>query len=569
MFQKSGSEARILYWFLIIWTALNLLQASLTGLHADEAYYWLYSKFLDWGYFDHPPMVGLFIHIGEWLGHSALNLRLLTVIASTLGVYVLWLIVKQQGENIKLFIGLVSSILIFHVYGFVTAPDSPLLLFGILFLYVYQRYVYEDRAKWAILLSLIIAGLLYSKYHGVLILFFTILSNFKLIRRPSFWGIVALSGLLFVPHIYWQFENGFPSLYYHLFDRSAKPYRSEYTFDYLAGQLLVAGPLVGWFLYRVAFKFKGNDLFLRAVKFNFVGIIVFFLLTTFKGRVEPHWTLLAFPPLLIISYIYLQNLKLIPGWLKTTALINICLILLIRFAFMFPIPGLKNLKMIRGFSSSKAWAKEVKEKAGDNNVIIQGGFQEASLYDFYNNTTRGFAYDTRYYRKTQFDIWPLEDSLRNKPAYYVTYDSQGADIIEDTLKTKKGIFYGRNIKAIRTYQKVNIRTEPLTDNWKAGGLRSINIRISNPYQESISFSNYDEKWKVYLECGFIEKGKVLQFNPVISKFNKVVVEPLGSVTIPVIIRGPAKPGKYNLVFSIRTEPFPGSRNSSMIPVNIN
>jgi hypothetical protein len=24
----------------------------------DEAYYWVYSKFLDWGYFDHPPSGG-------------------------------------------------------------------------------------------------------------------------------------------------------------------------------------------------------------------------------------------------------------------------------------------------------------------------------------------------------------------------------------------------------------------------------------------------------------------------------------------------------------------------------
>ena len=569
MVQNSGSTTKILYWFLIIWTALNLLQATLTGLHADEAYYWLYSKFLDWGYFDHPPMVALYILAGDWLGHSTLSLRLFTVISSTLGVYVLWLIVKQRHENIRLFIVLVSSILLFHVYGFITAPDAPLLLFGILFLYVYQRYLSEDKVKWVILLSIVIAGLLYSKYHGVLILLFTILSNFKLLRRPSFWGIVALSALLFAPHIFWQYENGFPSIQYHLFDRSAKPYRFEYTSDYLLGQLLVAGPLVGWFLYGISIKLKKTDFFLRALSFNFFGVIVFFFLSTFKGRVEPHWTLLAFPPLLIISYLYLANQKYIPAWQTRLAIINICVILVIRLAFMFPIPGLKNVSLIASFSSSKAWAEAVKEKAGDGYVIIQGGFQEASLYNFYNNTTKGFAYDTRYYRKTQFDIWPLEDSLRNKPAYFVTYASQGADFNEDTLSTNKGIFYGTKIKDVRLYQKVIVSTAPLTDNWKAGGLRSVNVKIYNPYTETISFSNNDEKWKCYLEYAFVQKGKVLQFNSVISKFNKIVIKPKESVTIPVIMRGPARAGEYSLVFSIRTEPFAGSRNSNMIPVNIN
>jgi len=569
MVRNSRSTTKILYWFLTIWTAINILQAVFTGLHADEAYYWLYSKYLDWGYFDHPPMVALYILAGEWLGHSSFGLRLLTVISSTVGVYVLWLIVKPRYNNIQLYILLITSILLFHVYGFITAPDSPLLLFGILFLYVYQRYESEDKAKWAVLLSLVIAGLLYSKYHGVLILFFTVLSNLSLLRRPSFWGIVFLSILLFAPHMYWQYQNGFPSLYYHLFERSAKPYRFEYTSDYVLGQLLVAGPLVGWFLYSIPLKLKKRDRFIRALKFNLFGILFFFFLSTFKGRVEPHWTLLAFPPLLIISYIYLAELKAFPVWLRTLAFANVGAIVLVRCAFMFPIPGLKDVSIISSFLSSEAWATQVREKAGDKNVIIQGGFQEASLYNFYNNTTKAFAYDTRYYRKTQFDIWPLEDSIRNKPAYYVRYVSHGTGALEDTLKTAKGIFFGTNVEGVRTYQKVIISTSQMTDSWKAGGLRSLSIKIYNPYAETISFSNKDEIWKSYLECGFIQKGKILQFNPVISKFNSIVIKPRESVTIPVIIRAPSNSGQYNLVFSIRTDPFPGSRNSSMIPVNIN
>jgi hypothetical protein len=569
MLLKSGSTTKTLYWFLFIWTILNLVQASLTGLHADEAYYWLYSKFLDWGYFDHPPMVALFIRGGDLISHSTFGLRLLTVLSSTISVYVLWLIVKRYQENLKLFILVISSILLFHVYGFITTPDSPLLLFGVLFLYVYQRYIIEDKLKWAILLSLVIAGLLYSKYHGVLILLFTIISNFRILKRPSFWMIVGLSALLFAPHIYWQYVHGFPSVYYHLFDRSAKPYRSEYTSDYLISQVVVAGPLIGWFLYKSAAKFPNKDLFIRAVKFNFYGILIFFFLSTFKGRVEPHWTLLAFPCLMILSYLYLVNLKTIPRWMKKLAIANVALILLVRFLFIVPVPGIDKINFIAGHQNSKVWAKQIKEKVGDNFVILQGGFQEASLYNFYNNTTKGYAYDTRYYRKTQFDIWPLEDTLRGHAAYYVSNSSHGENSHEDTIVTAKGTFYGISLKNARMYQKVLITTEPFTDNWKAGGLRSLKIKIYNPYQQKISFSNKKESSRCFLECGFIQKGKVVQFNPAISKFESVTIEPQSSFSIPVIIRAPSKPGKYNLVFSIRTEPFPGSRNSDMISVVIN
>jgi hypothetical protein len=381
--------------------------------------------------------------------------------------------------------------------------------------------------------------------------------------------IVGFSALLFAPHIYWQFVHDFPSVYYHLFDRSAKPYRSEYTSDYLISQILVAGPLIGWFLYKAAVSAKSSDAFIRAVKFNFYGIIIFFLVSTFKGRVEPHWTLLAFPGMLILSYIYLSNLQSIPSWIRKLAIANVILIILIRIVFIVPLPGMNRIKFISNYHNSKQWAGQIHDKAGENFVILQGGFQEASLYNFYNNTIKGFAYDTRYYRKTQFDIWPLEDSLRNKPAYYVTYESQRTNSVEDTIQTAKGVFYGRYLPDVRTFQKVHISTEPFTDPWKAGGLRSLKVKIQIPYSEPISFSNKDVASKCFLESGFIQKGKIVQFNPVISKIGRVIIEPHSSVTIPVIIRAPLTAGEYKLVFSFRTEPFPGSRNSNMIPVKIN
>jgi hypothetical protein len=37
---------------------LQLFVASGFELAHDEAYYWLYSRHMDWGFFDHPPFVG-------------------------------------------------------------------------------------------------------------------------------------------------------------------------------------------------------------------------------------------------------------------------------------------------------------------------------------------------------------------------------------------------------------------------------------------------------------------------------------------------------------------------------
>src|ERR1700712_5026215 len=130
---KSFQSKKIIWYFLLAWTVLNIVQSYTLELHADEAYYWMYSRFLDWGYFDHPPMVALFIRAGDTLMHNELGLRLITVLTSTASIYMIWLILKKYSVDALSFILVMSGILIFHIYGFTTTPDAPLFFFAVLF----------------------------------------------------------------------------------------------------------------------------------------------------------------------------------------------------------------------------------------------------------------------------------------------------------------------------------------------------------------------------------------------------------------------------------------------------
>src|ERR1700754_4775394 len=70
--------------FLLVWLLLALFQAGCTELMDDEAYYWVYSRHLDWGYFDHPPMVALLIRIGYTLFHNEFGVRVCMVVLNLL-----------------------------------------------------------------------------------------------------------------------------------------------------------------------------------------------------------------------------------------------------------------------------------------------------------------------------------------------------------------------------------------------------------------------------------------------------------------------------------------------------
>ena len=62
---------------------VSLVQAAGTELFDDEAYYWVYSRFLDWGYFDHPPMIAVLIKLGTSILPGELGLRFFIVLMGT------------------------------------------------------------------------------------------------------------------------------------------------------------------------------------------------------------------------------------------------------------------------------------------------------------------------------------------------------------------------------------------------------------------------------------------------------------------------------------------------------
>lgn len=556
---KSFQSKKIIWYFLLGWTVLNIIQSATLELHADEAYYWLYSRFLDWGYFDHPPMVALFIRFGDSIMHNELGLRLLTITVSTWSLWILWIISRDYGANAKLFAIVIAGMFMCNMYGFTTTPDAPLFFFAVVFYYFYRKYLEKDSWTLALILGLTVACLLYSKYHAILLIGFTILANIKILKRPSFWFIAILAGVLFIPHILWQVNHNFPSLNYHLSERSADVYHPEFTYLYPLGQLLMAGPLIGWYLFYRGFTARVTDAFTRCLMVNSIGTPLFFLVSSFRGEVQPQWTYIAFAPLILLIVISFAQKPVLPKWFYPMAYANVAAILFIRISLIAGVP-LGRLQSQFGF---KNWAHTIHQKAGGSYVIFNEGFQNPSKYDYYNNTLKGFAYDSRVYRATQFDIWPIEDSLQLQRIYYVLTAPQPG-VTTDTIKVSAGTWYAGWVNDVRTYQKVRIDNGDYKMSIPAGQQKVFDLVIRNPYPYTINFSNKGQLHKVYLEaCFFNEKGE-MQSQMADTDFNKISLQPRQITHYLFNIVSPKQKGRYDLLFSLRTDPFVGSKNSRIV-----
>src|SRR4028119_1663605 len=107
--------------FFLAWFVINLVQAGTTGLFHDEAYYWMYSMYLDWGYFDHPPMVAFLIRMGYILFHNEFGVRLMTVVLNTLSLLIIYHLLPRRND--RLFYAIASSFAVLQIGGIIAVPD--------------------------------------------------------------------------------------------------------------------------------------------------------------------------------------------------------------------------------------------------------------------------------------------------------------------------------------------------------------------------------------------------------------------------------------------------------------
>ena len=524
---------------VILWLAVNMISACFTLLYSDEAYYALFADQLDFGYFDHPPMIALMIRIGLLIFKNEIGVRLLSVIAITLALYSTYKLADVNKP--VLFLTAIFSIFGLNILGFLALPDSPLLLFTVLFFIVYKRFLLKESILNSILLGLTMAAMLYSKYHGILILLFTVISNLKLLRSGKIWISIILGILLFSPHIIWQLNNDLVSISYHFFERSVSHYKVSFTYEYLLGQILYYGPVSVIFMFIAAIKFRQSNLFDKALLWNLWGFIGFFLLSSLKGRVEVNWTLPIIIPLLIFFLKYNDARGVFTRWFYLLAVPVIIMITLLRLEISHPVFDLR-IKRIDDLRGHKEFGKEIVAKS-QGLPVITNSYQKAGIVSFYANI---FAPSINVNsRRNQFNLWYAEDSLRFKKVAYVNnYLDEGVKIqnpfykdyqvtIIDSLPVMNDILINTALRRliVNHNEMVNIKVVLLPQ--KAPE----NYRDAGNHTTRLSACLYKEDKLMIEEVCMLPVDLILEKNNGEYDFQ---------------FRAPAETGRYQILFSLKT-----------------
>ena len=552
------SDRRIL-WFTLVWLVVNLIQSAFTELANDEAYYWLYAKYLDIGYYDHPPMIALMIKAGGWLLKGELGVRLITVLLSAASIPLLYDLCGRK--NFRLFVLMFCACTVFQVYGFIAVPDSPLLFFTVLFFFAYREYLKNDNWINTLFVGITVACLLYSKYHGLLIIFFTVISNFSLFKRKSFYVIILAAIGFYSPHILWQIHHDYPSYQYHVLNKSLTAYNFKDSLEFFGATILVAGPFLGITLLIGFVKNKKRDQVLRALRFSFLGFCIFFFFSTFNSAIEANWMAAAVVPLFIVASDFISENEKLRIWAMRLSIVSLALFCFARVNLMCDLVPLAGSKVLPEFYGWSDWAQQVKEQARGCPVVILNSYQRASKYSFYAGED-ALSLNNMEYRRNQFDIWPIADQMQGKRVALIrNWDEWQGDV--KTFETPRGKTTIMFIDSFRCYTKYRIGLDKDWYTFPRSSEVEIHLEFFDEDPSSVNYHN--SRYAPLLVC---RRYYYADFD------NEIVVDSLDPDELTtgmqktIRIKTPDKPGPYYLRFGFKSGWMSPNLNSRLVRMDI-
>lgn len=359
---------------------VRLVFMGMLNLLPEEAYYWNYSRHLDIGYLDHPPMVAWLMYLSEAVfGRSEFAVRLPAFLGwFGLAYFMFCLSVEMVGRSTgKIVLLLLASLPIYMSVGFLMTPDAPFYACWAGALYFLAKALTRNQSRaWygaGIFLGL---GLL-SKYTMGLILPATI--SYMLIdkearqwfRKPQPYIAFFIGLLLFSPVLYWNAEHQWISFAFQGTRRWSEG--MHFQLHILIGSILVLlSPLgfyevvrVIWDVTKRRLAIKQEDLqryrrYLFLLTFSIVPFAVF-VIHSIQGQPKLNWTGPVWLSLLVLVAARINHVEIwqhgparrpVPRRWFATALV---LVVFYAAGFAYMVEGMPGIEKESGMRFPIAW----------------------------------------------------------------------------------------------------------------------------------------------------------------------------------------------------------------------
>jgi 4-amino-4-deoxy-L-arabinose transferase-like glycosyltransferase len=310
--RSTASPTRTLLLFVAAITCARLVLAATIPLTEDEAYYRLWASSLQFGYYDHPPMIAWWIRAGMTLaGDRPLGVRLLPALSSGLSSLLVFDLAQRLGASAK--VGERAAIwfnatLLIGAGGLLATPDSASTPFWVLTVWALARSERGHAARWWLAAGAFAGLAAISKYSalflgpGVLLWLALRPKGLRQLLTPWPWLAGLVAAAIFGVNVEWNATHHWAS-FAKQFGRVA-PGRlaPQFLLELIAGQILLLNPPIAWFAGRGLWNWRkrvGGDLTLIVA--TSAPFTIYLVLHSLHDRVQAHWPAPLYPGLAICA----------------------------------------------------------------------------------------------------------------------------------------------------------------------------------------------------------------------------------------------------------------------------
>ncbi|HEY0299851.1 MAG TPA: glycosyltransferase family 39 protein [Rhizomicrobium sp.] len=293
-------------------TALRFVAAALLPLSADEAYYWLWSRHLAGGYYDHPPAIAFAIRFGTLLfGATPLGVRLGPLLLSVLATAFVWragaILLRDDGAGARAALYFNLTLMV-SVETLAATPDAPAIAAAAAVLFALAKIHETGKGAWWLGVGAA-AGLgLLSKYTGLFLgagtAVWLLLSPkaraWLLTPWPYLGGALAL--LIFLPNLLWNASHDWTTFAFQFGRIAGGHFTLRFLFEFLGAQIVLASPFL-FVLAALALAFATRD---RDSAIFLLAALVFpsalyFLVHSLHDRIQGNWPSFLYPALAVAA----------------------------------------------------------------------------------------------------------------------------------------------------------------------------------------------------------------------------------------------------------------------------